>query len=190
MSMLYKASAIISANGFLHLNEYYYSHNKTRLQILQSFLIATSVPLTREWFFSWMSIAIETPWHYQNRPIIAVWRKQWEWHLNVAIINALLIAVWSSRSLLIAIQSQFEYIKDYCEIHSHICSSFNHLIPERVKLNSVNQAGINLQQFQSWLSNLVDGFLYNFLIVFNVVFGSKRSVALESMVRSSALNSF
>lgn len=34
------------------------------------------------------------------------------------------------------------------------------------------------------LSNLDDGFLYDFFIVFNVVFGSKRSVGLESMVIS------
>ena len=34
------------------------------------------------------------------------------------------------------------------------------------------------------LSNLDDGFLYDFLIVFNVVFDSERSVGLESMVIS------
>ena len=114
MSMLYEASAIISVNGFLHLHEYFYTYNKTCLQIIQSFVITTSVPLTIEWFFSGMSIAIET--HYQNRPIFAVLRKQWKRHIIVAIINALPIAVWSSTSLLTAIQSQFKDMKDYCEM--------------------------------------------------------------------------
>ena len=90
-----------------HVNEYFYTDT-------QSFVITTAVPLTIEWFFSGMSIAIET--HYQNRPVFAVWRKQWKRHLIVAIINALLIAVWSSTSLLIAIQSQFDDIKNYCEM--------------------------------------------------------------------------
>ena len=90
-----------------HVNEYFYTDR-------QSFVITTAVPLTIEWFFSGMSIAIET--HYQNRPVFAVWRKQWKRHLIVAIINALLIAVWSSTSLLIASKSQFDGIKNYCEI--------------------------------------------------------------------------
>ena len=46
-----------------HVNEYFYTDR-------QSFVITTAVPLTIEWFFSGMSIAIET--HYQNRPVIAV----------------------------------------------------------------------------------------------------------------------
>ena len=90
-----------------HVNEYFYTDT-------QSFVITTAVPLTIEWFFSGMSIAIET--HYQNRPVFAVWRKQWKRHLIVAIINALLIAVWSSTSLLIASKSQFDGIKNYCEM--------------------------------------------------------------------------
>ena len=90
-----------------HVNEYFYTDR-------QSFVITTAVPLTIEWFFSGMSIAIET--HYQNRPVFAVWRKQRKRHLIVAIINALLIAVWSSTSLLIASKSQFDGIKNYCEM--------------------------------------------------------------------------
>ena len=90
-----------------HVNEYFYTDT-------QSFVITTAVPLTIEWFFSGMSIAIET--HYQNRPVFAVWRKQWKRHLIVAIINALLITVWRSTSLVIASKSQFDGIKNYCEI--------------------------------------------------------------------------
>ena len=49
------------------------------LQLLQSFSNTTSVPLVIEWFFTSVSIAIET--RYQNMPIMAVWRKQWGRHI-------------------------------------------------------------------------------------------------------------
>ena len=114
MSMLYEASAIISVNGYLHLHEYFYTDNTTSIEIVTSFAITTSVPLSIEWFFSGMSLAVET--HYQNRPVIAVWRRQWKRHLMVAIMSAVPIAVWTSSSLLIAIQGQFSNIKDYCEM--------------------------------------------------------------------------
>ena len=114
MSMLYEASAVISVNGFLHLHEYFYTNNKTCPEIMQSFVITTSVPLSIEWFFSGMSIAIET--HFQNRRIFAVWRKQWKRHLLLAIINAVLIVIWSSTTLLVAIKGQFPDMKDYCEL--------------------------------------------------------------------------
>ena len=118
MSMLYEASAIMSVNGFIHLHEYFYTDNET-CQIIQSLVITTAVPLTIEWFFSGMSIAIET--HYQNRPIFAEWRKQWKRHLVVAMINALPITVWSSTSLLIVIEKRFVDLKDYCELpFSHL----------------------------------------------------------------------
>ena len=95
-----------------HVNEYFYTDT-------QSFVITTAVPLTIEWFFSGMSIAIET--HYQNRPIFAEWRKQWKRHLVVAMINALPITVWSSTSLLIVIEKRFVDLKDYCELpFSHL----------------------------------------------------------------------
>ena len=115
MSMLYEASAVISVNGFLHLHEYYYTDDKTALLLLQSFAITTAVPLMIEWFFSSVSIAIET--RYQNRPVMAVWRRQWKRHLMVAIINALPIAVWASTSLLIpAVQGRYSNVKDYCKM--------------------------------------------------------------------------
>ena len=114
MSMLYEASAIISVNAFLHLHEYFYTDNKTVMVLLQSFAITTSVPLVIEWFFTSVSLAIET--RYQNRPVMAVWRRQWKRHLIVAIINALPIAFWTSTSLFKAIQGRFPNTKDYCEM--------------------------------------------------------------------------
>ena len=91
MSMLCEASAVISVNGFLHLHEYFYTEDKTLLDLFQSFVITTAVPLVIEWFFTCLSIAIET--RYQNRPIMAVWRSQWKRHFIVAIVNALAIAI-------------------------------------------------------------------------------------------------
>lgn len=114
LSMLFESSAVISVNGFLHLHEYFYTDNKTPLHLLQSFAITTSVPLVIEWFFTSVSIAIET--RYQNRAVIAVWRRQWKRHLTVAVINALPIVVWSSTNLLIAVQARFPDIKDHCEM--------------------------------------------------------------------------
>ena len=114
MSMLCEASAIISVNGFLHLHEYFYTDGKTVVELLQSFAITTAVPLIIEWFFTCLSIAIET--RYQNRPIMAVWRRHWKRHITVAIVNALPIAIWTSTSLLIAIQGRFPEERDYCEL--------------------------------------------------------------------------
>ena len=76
MSMLYEVGAVISVNGFLHLHQYFYTENKTLLELLQSLVIAAAVPLVIEWFFTTLSIAIGT--RYQNRPIMAVWRRQWK----------------------------------------------------------------------------------------------------------------
>ena len=70
MSMLYESSAVISINGLLHLYQYFYTSGNSPLQLLQSFAITTSVPLVIEWFFTSMSIAIET--RYQNMPIMAI----------------------------------------------------------------------------------------------------------------------
>ena len=113
MSMLYEASAVISVSGFLHLHEYFYTDGKTVPQLLQSFAITSAVPLVIEWFFTCLSIAIET--RYQNRPILAVWRRQWKRHLIVATLNTFVIALWVSERLVIAIEGRFPAVKDYCE---------------------------------------------------------------------------
>ena len=119
MSMLCEASAVISMSGFLHLHEYFYTDGKTVPQLLQSFAITSAVPLVIEWFFTCLSIAIET--RYQNRPILAVWRRQWKRHLIVAALNTFVIALWASERLVIAIEGRFPAVKDYCE------KAFSHL---------------------------------------------------------------
>ena len=105
MSMLYESSAVISVNGFLYLYQYFNTNDNSPLQLLQSFAITTSVPLAIEWFFTGVSIAIET--RYQNMPIIAVWRKRWKRHVTVAVLNIVMISVWASTSLLITVQGRF-----------------------------------------------------------------------------------
>ncbi|KAL9969511.1 hypothetical protein ACROYT_G021732 [Oculina patagonica] len=115
MSVVYEASAIVSVNGFLYLYQYFYTSGSSPLELLQSFAITTSVPLAIEWFFTSVSFAIET--RYLNIPVIAVWRKRWKRHIVVAIINSVAIALWTSTSLLIAIEASFtDKTKVYCQM--------------------------------------------------------------------------
>ena len=85
ISMLYESTAIVSANGFLYLYRFIYLRNDSFLQLLQSFSIITSVQLVIEWFFTSLSLAIET--RYQNMSVMAVWRRRWKRHILVAVIN-------------------------------------------------------------------------------------------------------
>ena len=48
----YEASAVISANGFLYLYQYYYVVDSPPLELLLSFAVTTLVPLAIEWFFA------------------------------------------------------------------------------------------------------------------------------------------
>lgn len=102
MSMFYESIAIISVNGFLYFYEHFYASDDPPLQLLQSFAISTSVPLAIEWFFTSLSITIET--RYQNMPIMAVWQKAWKRHILVAVINSVVITIWASTYLFIAIK--------------------------------------------------------------------------------------
>ena len=115
MSVLYEASAVISANGFLYLYQYYYTRNNSAPELLQSFAVTTLVPLAIEWFFTSVSLAIET--RYLNIPVIAVWRKRWRRHILVAIVNSVAISLWASASLLIAVEGRFVNVtKVFCQM--------------------------------------------------------------------------
>lgn len=118
MSILYESSGIISVNGFLHLYRYFYSSDNTALQLLQSFALTTSVALAIEWFFTSLSLAIET--RYQNMPVMAVWRRRWKKHIVVAIINAVVMASWLSSSLILpAVVNNERSVgkpKDFCQM--------------------------------------------------------------------------
>lgn len=118
MSILYESSGIISVNGFLHLYRYFYSSDNSALQLLQSFALTTSVALAIEWFFTSLSLAIET--RYQNMPVMAVWRRRWKKHIVVAIVNAVVMASWLSSSLILpAVVNNERSVgkpKDFCQM--------------------------------------------------------------------------
>ena len=117
MSMLYESSAVISVNGFLYLYQYFYTTDNSPLHLLQTFAITTLVPLVIEWFFTSVSIAIET--RYQNMPIMAVWRKQWRRHIIVALINSTVITVWACTYLFSIVEVRFcsnGTCLDHCEM--------------------------------------------------------------------------
>ena len=70
MSMLYESTAIVYVNGLLYLYRYIYLKDDPVLELLQSFAITTSVQLVIEWFFTSVSLAIET--RCQNIAFMAV----------------------------------------------------------------------------------------------------------------------
>ena len=79
MSMLFESSAIVSVNGLFYLYQYIYLRDDSLLKLLQSFAITTSIQLVIEWFFTSVSLAIET--RYQNIAIMAVWQRRWKRHI-------------------------------------------------------------------------------------------------------------
>ena len=106
MSMLYESTAIVSVNGLLYLYQFIYLKDQSPLILLQSFAIHTSVPLAIEWFFTSVSLAIET--RYQNMAVMAVWRRRWKRHIFVAIVNAVPLAMWTSTNLLVILHERFK----------------------------------------------------------------------------------
>ena len=109
MSILYESSGVISVSGFLHLYRYFYISDNSVLQLLQSFARTTSVALAIEWFFTSLSLAIET--RYQNMPVKTVWQRRWKRLIVVAIMNAVVIALClSSRVILPAVVNNKRYV--------------------------------------------------------------------------------
>ena len=114
ISMLYESSAIISVNGFLYLYHFFYLQNEPLLRLIQSFALHTSVPLVIEWFFTSVSLAIET--HYQNIAVMAVWRRRWKRHILLAVVNAVPLAMWTSSSLLVIVHERFREANQPCKM--------------------------------------------------------------------------
>lgn len=105
VSMLFESTAIVSVNGFFYLYRLIYLKNISTFKLLLSFVVFTSVPLVIEWFFTSLSLAIET--RYQNIAVMAVWRRHWKRHSLVACINALPLAIWASQNLLLVVHARF-----------------------------------------------------------------------------------
>ncbi|KAL9956466.1 hypothetical protein ACROYT_G037945 [Oculina patagonica] len=115
MSMLYESTAIVSVNGFLYMYQFIYLQNDSLLKLLQSFAITTSVQLVIEWFFTSVSLAIET--RYQNMAVMAVWRRRWKRHTLVAIVNVVPLALWTTGNLLTIVHGRFnESVNQPCKM--------------------------------------------------------------------------
>jgi len=105
MSMLYESTAIVSVNGFLYLHQFIYLKDDSILELLQSFAITTSVQLVIEWFFTSVSLAIET--RYQNIAVMAVWRRRWRRHFLIATMTSAGVTLWSNKYFLPIAHDQF-----------------------------------------------------------------------------------
>ena len=66
ISMLSESTAIVCVNGLLYVYQFIYLQNISLLKLVQKFVIHTSVPLVIEWFFTGLSLAIETPFGCDN----------------------------------------------------------------------------------------------------------------------------
>ena len=97
MSMLSESTAIVSVNGFIYLYKFLCLQDSSLLGLLRLFAKYTSVQLVIEWFFTSVSLAMET--RYQNLAVMAVWRKRWKRHFLLAGINVVALAVYISGSL-------------------------------------------------------------------------------------------
>ena len=74
LSMLCESTGIVSVKGLLYLYQFIYFQNASLLKLLHEFAVYTSVPLVIEWFFTGVSLAIET--RFQNIAVMAAWRKR------------------------------------------------------------------------------------------------------------------
>ena len=106
LSMLSESTAIVCVNGLLYVYQFIYLQNTSLSNLLQKFFIHTSVPLVIEWFFTGVSLAIET--RLQNIAVMAVWRKRWKRHFVVAISNLVPLAIWTTANLLEIVHGRFD----------------------------------------------------------------------------------
>jgi len=115
MSMLYESTAIVSVNGVLYLYQFIYLKDDSILELLQSFGITTSVQLVIEWFFTSVSLAIET--RYQNIAVMAVWRRRWRRHVLTATITSAVMALWNTGYFLPIVYDRFnKFSNQTCQI--------------------------------------------------------------------------
>ena len=111
LSMLCESTAIVSVNGVLYLYQFTYSQNIPLLKLLQEFVIHTAVALVIEWFFTGVSLAIET--RFQNIAVMTIWRKRWKRHILVAITNLVPLAIWTTANFWEFVDGRFDESKDH-----------------------------------------------------------------------------
>ena len=111
LSMLCESTAIVSVNGLLYLYQSIYFQNISLLKLLQELAIRISVPLIIEWFFTGVSLAIET--RFQNIAVMTIWRKRWKRHILVAITNLVPLAIWTTANFWEFVDERFDESKDH-----------------------------------------------------------------------------
>ena len=114
MSMLYESIGIVSVNGVFFLYQLVYVENESFANLFKSFAIQTSILLVIEWFFTSVSLAIET--HYQNMAVMAVWRKRWKRHFLVGVVNAVPLALWTSNYLIEIVNGRLNEADQPCKM--------------------------------------------------------------------------
>ena len=106
LSMLCESTAIVSVNGVLYLYQFTYLQKIPFLKLLQEFVIHTAVALMIQWFFTGVSLAIET--RFQNIAVMAVWRKRWKRHIFVAMANLFIMALSKTATFLEVVHVRFD----------------------------------------------------------------------------------
>jgi len=115
MSMLYESTAIVSVDGLLFLYQYMYLKDRSLLKLLQCFAITTSAQLVIEWFFTSVSLAIETRYH--NIAVMSVWQRRRKRHILLAVVVTVILAIWISANLLDMAYERFkEPLNQPCEM--------------------------------------------------------------------------
>ena len=108
LSMLSESVAVVYVNGLRYLHDFVFVENNSIIWLLKTFAGHTSVQLAIEWFFTSVSLAIET--RYQNVAVIAIWRRRWKRHMLLALVNTFPIAVWNSFCLLKLFRARYEVV--------------------------------------------------------------------------------
>ena len=106
LSMLCESTAIVSVNGVSYLYQFTYLQKIPFLKLLQEFGIHTAVALMIQWFFTGVSLAIET--RFQNIAVMAVWRKRWKRHIFVAMANLFIMALSKTATFLEVVHERFD----------------------------------------------------------------------------------
>jgi len=92
-----------------------YLKDHSLLKLLQCFAITTSAQLVIEWFFTSVSLAIET--RYQNIAVMSVWQRRWKRHILLAVVVTIILVIWISANLLDMAHERFkEPLNQPCEM--------------------------------------------------------------------------
>ena len=113
MSKLFESTAIVCVIGLLSLYQFIFLQINSISSLLRMFAIHTSVSLVTEWFFTSVSLTIET--RYQKIAVMAIWQRRWKRHVLVAVVNKLPLAFWTTTNILVILHGCFG------ESSNHLC---------------------------------------------------------------------